>query len=1542
LVLSGDSLTGRYLSELLVGSWRIEWEENEPFLIENLEFLPRESENLLVFEPEMSLRDYTLEIWGEGKGTVYIYAENWEVLAEVENVFSLSKPLDSKYFRGSEVWVRAEGVRIEGGMRARRELRSSVSVRLWVNGAPMERGSPAEVEGNIQVEALFSRDSPALAPSLRLAFSKLGWQKVEFISLGENAGTENLTVGENLDQWCRLEGWRADVENSVNFLGVRRGRDWVASLGRILPGSRISAEFDAPVRRISLKMRKAVEQSELSLEQLEEKPAGIPPLPGRREERNGVVYVYPSNYQVYAWLDISASFPKEALDWAELEFAVPRNWVEERGGPRGIRLYHYCGRWEELPTRLLGEDEKEFRFSARSSGFSVYAIVYVGSETVYEGGTSGISGVQADDGVYENIYEYVPWPSPENLILFWDQATIPTGWVCISDDSGEPFYNRFPRGSSTYGTTGGSTTHTHAVTFSVSTVASSTIGNGTTAGTTTHTHSIASYTVSENSHVPPYRTLMVIKYAGGPQLIPENAIAIFDTTPPDGWTIITDFYENYIMGAPTAGVIGGSPTHAHTVSFTTGPASATTANNAGTAGTTVCSGSHTHTGSGISLENTNDPPYITVILARANSSMPIPPGMIAMFDATPNSAWWSLLSGPGGPFENRFLRGSTTYGTIGGRTTDNHPTLSITTSTYSADLAKKAGAANAAGVGSHSHTVTVDFVENTILPPYVDVIFAKCIGYRMDIRQDLTGIQAGTSQVLEIKYYTAGDSEPVSLYLYNFSTGTWDNVGNLQVGGSATAPYLFSFNLTGTSYISSTGSVSVRYVQPDNDLTQTSLMVDYCRVVVYGPGKPSLVSPPDNSATNDNRPTFVWTDPDNDERGFRLQIDDSPDFLTPVYDNANIPENTTSLEIENELPEGWYYWRVAATGAGYENWSAENWRFAVDRTPPTAPALLSPDNDVFLDLSESTVTLSWGASSDALTGVDNYKIYIDGSLVAVVDNTVTSYQYTFSLGQHTWAVGAVDYAGNENVSPTRVLTVCTWRALESWDGVVAGVAGWVRVENWEGVVQLQASWQTLESWSSTLNAQVTGWQFLEGWSGTLGSAVSWLQVDQWTGTVWGGAGWVAVESWQGGVGTLASWWPLEGWEGTVSTTVAWWQIDSWAGTIQALAGWAEVEGWSGGIGATASWLTLEVWAGTVETTASWLQAESWSEEIQTSAFWQPVESWTGTCVTAAGWFQIEVFQACSSVTANWISIESLQATCTGAANWLILESWSGVLQTTAGWSMLESWSGTVAGAAGWITLGGWTASAGALASWLEVESFQGTCSSPSQWQLMDSWTGGGLTTAVWYLLDSMAGQLGSQVYWTQVDICLGLVQAAVSWEPLENWGGAISASVGWSQVETIGGIVATAAQWEFLEAWVGGVGTIAGWISVEWLSGTIGTSAGWVEVESCTGGIQTLVSWLNVEGWSNAVGTLVGWQIADSWTGILSSPAGWQAVDSWTCVAQAQAGWLWLESWSGILINAPQWVSLDQWTGGAYAPSFWQEVEGWSGKRCGAGGVAEG
>ncbi|QYZ80030.1 PKD domain-containing protein [Methanofollis formosanus] len=66
----------------------------------------------------------------------------------------------------------------------------------------------------------------------------------------------------------------------------------------------------------------------------------------------------------------------EALAGADLDFTVPKTWLEEHGaGPDDVTLYRYHdGAWHALPTRIIAEDEHRYSFTATSPGFSLFAI----------------------------------------------------------------------------------------------------------------------------------------------------------------------------------------------------------------------------------------------------------------------------------------------------------------------------------------------------------------------------------------------------------------------------------------------------------------------------------------------------------------------------------------------------------------------------------------------------------------------------------------------------------------------------------------------------------------------------------------------------------------------------------------------------------------------------------------------------------------------------------------------------------------------------------------------------------------------------------------------------------------------------------------------------------------------------------------------------------------------------------------------------------------------------------------------------------------
>lgn len=319
-----------------------------------------------------------------------------------------------------------------------------------------------------------------------------------------------------------------------------------------------------------------------------------------------------------------------------------------------------------------------------------------------------------------------------NMLLFWDSTFIPTGWTCVSCSPSHAFYQRFIVGSSTAGVNGGAATHTHTATGAVaaSSGSQSVDTNNQATPTVAHTHTYTP-TISAPSNLPPYRQLAVIQYnsTGEPPSIPTGAIAIFDTTVPSGWTRYSAQDGTFIRSESTStiGTTGGSATHTHTITGNTG-ASAGTANirNPGTS-VTVAAAAHTHSVSTSTGSVNNEPPYIEVILGKLNATTTAPNGMIAMWsDEAP--VGWDTISSSTEPFENRFLRATSTYGGTGGASTHTHSNITgITSGAPSATVTRDSTPATTnVASQAHTHSVSVtSFSTDSHLPPYRTAVFAK-------------------------------------------------------------------------------------------------------------------------------------------------------------------------------------------------------------------------------------------------------------------------------------------------------------------------------------------------------------------------------------------------------------------------------------------------------------------------------------------------------------------------------------------------------------------------------------------------------------------------------------------------------------------------------------------------------------------------------------------------------------------------------------------------------------------------------------------------
>ena len=320
-----------------------------------------------------------------------------------------------------------------------------------------------------------------------------------------------------------------------------------------------------------------------------------------------------------------------------------------------------------------------------------------------------------------------------NLIVFTDSS--PASWTCISDGAAEAFYEKFPRGNSSYGGTGGTATHTHKLGLVSFSTGSECLHRALSGGGMTqcsHTHSISSSSCGSASNLPSFKNLKVINYTAGgiPSALPDKAIVMFDAAVPTGFTRYSAQDTYYIRGrAGTAS--GGSNTHTHSVSFTTGlPSVAKKQSSDGPILGYLSSSNHTHTGSGNSASVNHEPPKITVVLVQANSATSyLPWNMFGMFDSTP-SAPWEVESNPGDDFYQKFFQGSATPGTITSPSTSHtHSNLTIATSAASDSLTMNCKDEQGLATTTHTHNVIYSFDSSSHLPPYRDVIVAKLIAY---------------------------------------------------------------------------------------------------------------------------------------------------------------------------------------------------------------------------------------------------------------------------------------------------------------------------------------------------------------------------------------------------------------------------------------------------------------------------------------------------------------------------------------------------------------------------------------------------------------------------------------------------------------------------------------------------------------------------------------------------------------------------------------------------------------------------------------------
>jgi len=232
--------------------------------------------------------------------------------------------------------------------------------------------------------------------------------------------------------------------------------------------------------------------------------------------------------------------------------------------------------------------------------------------------------------------------------------------------------------------------------------------------------------------LPLYRNLraMVRTSSGIPATIPAGAIVMFDAAVPSGWTRYS-VQDGYFVRGGLGGELGdtgGSNTDSHTFNpddlvkntFFQGVTTTTPT-------TAVAKKDHTHTSANNVSTGLGDnrPPFITVILGKANAVTAVPSGMVGMFDANPGGNW-KVMSNVGGDFYQRYIVAGASYGATGGSSVHSYDDATYTTGAVAGGTTNATTGSQAqVGSGTHTHNVTFSFSSATYLPKYNDVIIAK-------------------------------------------------------------------------------------------------------------------------------------------------------------------------------------------------------------------------------------------------------------------------------------------------------------------------------------------------------------------------------------------------------------------------------------------------------------------------------------------------------------------------------------------------------------------------------------------------------------------------------------------------------------------------------------------------------------------------------------------------------------------------------------------------------------------------------------------------
>lgn len=188
------------------------------------------------------------------------------------------------------------------------------------------------------------------------------------------------------------------------------------------------------------------------------------------------------------------------------------------------------------------------------------------------------------------------------------------------------------------------------------------------------------------------------------------------------------------------------------------------------------------------------------------------------------------------------------------------------------------------------------------------------------------------------------------------------------------------------------------------------------------PSASTLLTPENEVATNAANVTFSWNSTTSTcpiaSMEYSLQVSSENDFVSPLLTS---PYGPSTSYLFTSIPEGTYFWRVAADD-GFGNIStSSSFTLTIDRTPPSISNinhLVATPNDT----NDATATISW--DTDELTTSNlEYSTTLGGPYTSLPNDmsadNITHSRTISSLTADTtyyFRVRSTDAAGNESVS----------------------------------------------------------------------------------------------------------------------------------------------------------------------------------------------------------------------------------------------------------------------------------------------------------------------------------------------------------------------------------------------------------------------------------------------------------------------------------------------------------------------------------------------